>query len=168
MHANLSVAMGGRVAEEIIFGRDKVSSGASGDIQQATRLAKAMVTKWGMSDKLGPLQYEETQEGYLGYGGSMRTMMSDETAKLIDAEVRLLVEGGYKRATQILKKNEAKLHLLAKALLEFETLTGEEIKQLLDTGKIDRPETPSGPSVIRPLQGASVPKAGKRFAGAPA
>jgi cell division protease FtsH len=168
MHANLSVAMGGRVAEELIFGRDKVSSGASGDIQQATRLAKAMVTKWGMSDKLGPLQYEETQEGYLGYGGSMRTMMSDETAKLIDAEIKLLVETGHKRATTILKKNEQKLHLLAQALLEFETLTGDEIKELLDTGKLDRPETPSGPSLVRPLQGASVPKAGKRFAGAAA
>ena len=166
MHANLSVAMGGRVAEEIIFGHDKVSSGASGDIQQATRLAKAMVTKWGMSDKLGPLQYEESQEGYLGYGGSQRTMMSDETAKLIDKEIRQLVEGGYKRATDILKKDEDKLHLLANALLEFETLTGDEIKQLLDTGKLDRPEKPVGPTVVRPLQGASVPKAGKRFAGA--
>ena len=83
MHANLSVAMGGRVAEEVIFGYDKVSSGASSDIQYATGLARNMVTKWGMSDKLGPLQYEESQEGYLGMGGTQRLMMSDDTARLI-------------------------------------------------------------------------------------
>jgi cell division protease FtsH len=79
--------MGGRVAEEIIFGYDKVSSGASSDIQYATSLARSMVTKWGMSDKLGPLQYEDSQEGYLGMGGTQRTMMSDETNKLIDSEI---------------------------------------------------------------------------------
>jgi cell division protease FtsH len=88
MHANLSVSMGGRVAEEIIFGYDKVSSGASGDIQYATGLARSMVTKWGMSDKLGPLQYEDQQEGYLGMGGSQRLFVSDETNKLIDSEIR--------------------------------------------------------------------------------
>src|SRR5215204_5667853 len=85
MHANLAVSMGGRVAEEVIFGHDKVSSGASSDISYATGLARDMVTRWGMSDKLGPLQYEDQQEGYLGYGGQQRTMMSDETNKLIDS-----------------------------------------------------------------------------------
>ncbi|MEQ1640056.1 MAG: ATP-dependent zinc metalloprotease FtsH, partial [Novosphingobium sp.] len=144
MHAHLSVGMGGRVAEELIFGHDKVSSGASSDIQQATSLARKMVTRWGMSEKLGPLQYEETQEGYLGYGGSQRTMQSAETNKLIDAEIRALVEGGHKRATDILKKNIKQLHLLAGALLEYETLTGDEIDELLKTGKIDRPSEPSG------------------------
>ncbi|NCU11671.1 MAG: ATP-dependent zinc metalloprotease FtsH, partial [Sphingomonadaceae bacterium] len=168
MHAQLAVAMGGRVAEEIIFGHDKVSSGASSDIQHATSLARSMVTRWGMSDKLGPLQYEETQEGYLGYGGSARTMQSAETNKLIDAEIRALVEGGHKRATKILKDNEDQLHLLAKALLEYETLTGDEITELLQNGKIDRPADPVGPAALPPLQGSAVPKAGKRFAGAPA
>ena len=168
MHAQLAVAMGGRVAEEIIFGHDKVSSGASSDIQHATSLARSMVTRWGMSDKLGPLQYEETQEGYLGYGGSARTMQSAETNKLIDAEIRALVEGGHKRATKILKDNEEQLHLLAKALLDYETLTGEEITELLQNGKIDRPADPVGPAALPPLQGSAVPKAGKRFAGAPA
>jgi len=168
MHAQLAVAMGGRVAEEIIFGHDKVSSGASSDIQHATSLARSMVTRWGMSDKLGPLQYEETQEGYLGYGGSARTMMSAETNKLIDAEIRALVEGGHKRATKILKDNEEQLHLLAKALLDYETLTGEEITELLQNGKIDRPADPVGTAALPPLQGSAVPKAGKRFAGAPA
>ncbi|HCH93974.1 MAG TPA: cell division protein FtsH, partial [Erythrobacter sp.] len=113
MHANLAVAMGGRVAEEIIFGHDKVSSGASGDIQYATDLARNMVTKWGMSDKLGPLQYEESQEGYLGMGQTARTMGGAETNKLIDAEIKELVEGGLKRAQDILSEQEDKLHLLA-------------------------------------------------------
>ena len=165
MHANLSVSMGGRVAEEIIFGHDKVSSGASSDIQYATGLARNMVTKWGMSDKLGPLQYEEQQEGYLGMGGSARLFASDETNKLIDSEIRGLVDGAHGRATDILKQFEDKLHLLANALLEFETLTGDEIKALLDSGRLDRPEAPRGPSTTVPVRGSAVPKAGKRFSG---
>jgi cell division protease FtsH len=165
MHANLAVSMGGRVAEEIIFGYDKVSSGASSDIHYATDLARNMVTKWGMSDKLGPLQYEEQQEGYLGMGGSQRTFMADETNKLIDAEIKDLVETAHKRATDILKTQEDKLHLLAQALLEYETLTGDEIKQLLESGKVDRPDEPRGPAITRPSQGSAIPKAGKRFSG---
>jgi len=165
MHANLSVSMGGRVAEELIFGHDKVSSGASSDIQYATGLARNMVTKWGMSDKLGPLQYEEQQEGYLGMGGSHRMFGSDETNKLIDSEIRGLVDGAHARATEILKGNEEKLHLLAQALLEYETLSGEEIKTLLENGQIDRPGQPTG--VIRPAaaQGSAVPRAGRKFGG---
>ncbi|QUL39504.1 ATP-dependent zinc metalloprotease FtsH [Erythrobacter sp. JK5] len=166
MHANLAVAMGGRVAEEIIFGHDKVSSGASGDIQYATDLARNMVTKWGMSDKLGPLQYEASQEGYLGMGQTARTMAGAETNKLIDAEIKELVETGLKRATEVLTKQEDKLHLLAQALLEYETLTGDEITQLLDTGKIDRPDEPRGPAIVQPAHGSAIPKAGKRFGGA--
>ena len=166
MHANLSVSMGGRVAEELIFGHDKVSSGASSDIQYATGLARNMVTKWGMSDKLGPLQYEEQSESYLGYGGTQRLFASDETNKLIDKEIRGLVDGAHKRATDILKANEAKLHLLAQTLLEFETLSGEEIAQLLADGKLDRPDAPSGPAALQPVQGSSIPRSGKRFAGA--
>ncbi|MDE2435947.1 MAG: ATP-dependent zinc metalloprotease FtsH [Sphingomonadales bacterium] len=166
MHAQLAVAMGGRVAEEIIFGHEKVSSGASSDIQQATSLARNMVTKWGMSDKLGPLQYEEQSEGYLGYGASARTMQSAETNKLIDAEIRGLVEGGHKRAIAILKGNEDKLHLLAKALLEYETLTGDEINGLIKDGKIDRPDQPAGALRAAPVRGSAIPKAGKRFADA--
>ncbi len=165
MHANLSVSMGGRVAEEIIFGYDKVSSGASSDIHYATDLARNMVTKWGMSDKLGPLQYEEQHEGYLGMSGSQRTFQSDETNKLIDAEIKGLVEGAHKRASDILKTQEDKLHLLAQALLEYETLTGDEIKVLLETGKVDRPDEPNGPIINRPTRGSAVPKAGKRFTG---
>jgi len=165
MHANLAVSMGGRVAEEIIFGHDKVSSGASSDIQYATSLARNMVTKWGMSDKLGPLQYEDQQEGYLGMGGSQRTMASNETNRLIDAEIRGLVEGAHSRATQLLTDYEDQLQLLAQALLEYETLTGDEIKQLLADGRIDRPDQPSGPISVQPVRGSAIPKAGKRFGG---
>ncbi len=124
-----------------------------------------MVTKWGMSDKLGPLQYEEQQEGYLGMGGSHRLFASDETNKVIDTEIRDLVDGAHARATEILKTNEEKLHLLANALLEFETLTGDEIKELLDSGRIDRPEAPRGAAASAPVRGSAVPKAGKRYAG---
>jgi len=165
MHANLAVSMGGRVAEELIFGHDKVSSGAASDIHYATDLARNMVTKWGMSDKLGPLQYEDQYEGYIGMGGAQRTMMSDETNKLIDSEIRNLVEGAHERAKKILKEQEDKLHLLANAMLEYETLTGDDIQELLDTGKLDRPSEPSGPSTTAPVRGSSIPKAGKRFSG---
>lgn len=163
MHANLSVSMGGRVAEELIFGYDKVSSGASSDIQYATDLARNMVTKWGMSDKLGPLQYEATQEGYLGMGQTSRTMGSNETNKLIDAEIRALVDGAHEQAKKILNENEKELHLLAEAMLEYETLSGDDITQLLKTGKIDREDKPKGPAIVVPTHGSSIPKAGKRF-----
>jgi len=165
MHANLSVSMGGRVAEELVFGHDKVSSGASSDISYATNLARNMVTKWGMSDKLGPLQYEDAYDGYLGMGGTQRTMMSDETNKLIDSEIRGLVDGAHAKAKAVLTDHREQLELLAQALLEYETLTGDEIKQLLDEGKIDRPERPDA-QVARPAGGSAVPKAGKRFGGA--
>ncbi len=161
MHANLAVSMGGRVAEELVFGHDKVSSGASGDIQYATSLARDMVTQWGMSEELGPLQYEEKQDGYLGYGMTQRAAMSDETAKKIDAEIRKLVEGGYHKATAILKKHRKQLDLLAEALLEFETLSGDEIKQLLENGKFERDGAKTAKPVNVPVIGTAIPKAGR-------
>ncbi len=162
MHANLSVSMGGRVAEELIFGYDKVSSGASSDIQYATSLARDMVTQWGMSDAMGPLQYEERQEGYLGYGMSQRSAMSDETARKIDAEIRKLLEGGHKRATELLTMHNEQLHLLANALLEFETLSGDEIKQLLESGKFERDDGKVVKPSSIPTVGTAIPKAGRR------
>jgi cell division protease FtsH len=161
MHANLSVSMGGRVAEELIFGYDKVSSGASSDIQYATSLARDMVTQWGMSDAMGPLQYEERQEGYLGYGMSQRSAMSDETAQKIDAEIRKLVEGGHKRATELLTTHNEQLHLLANALLEFETLSGDEINQLLESGKFERDDGKVVKPSSIPTVGTAIPKAGR-------
>ena len=163
MYADLASVMGGRVAEELVFGYDKVSSGASGDIQQATRLARAMVMRWGMSDKLGPLLYEETQDSYLGYTQSQQFSMSDQTAQLLDAEIRALIDGGYMQATKLLKKHIKKLHLLAESLLEYETLTGDEINALLKDGT--QPERPD-PAVVAgerpPAAGTSIPKAGRR------
>jgi len=132
MHENLAIAMGGRVAEELIFGYDQVTSGASSDIQMATSLAKNMVTKWGLSDKLGPLLYgEDEQEVFLGRSMTQHQSMSDDTSKLIDAEVRRFVDDAYDRAKKILTDNIDELHKLAEAALEYETLSGDEIDKIL-------------------------------------
>ncbi|MCM8557691.1 ATP-dependent zinc metalloprotease FtsH [Sphingomicrobium sediminis] len=157
MHANMAVAMGGRVAEELIFGYEKVSSGASGDIQYATKLARDMVTQWGMSDEMGPVQYEEQQgETFLGYSQSQGMNVSAETAQKIDKEIRRLIDQGYDRAKQVLTDYNEELETLAQALLEYETLSGEEIKLILDGGEIDR-GGPKGPVI--PTAGSSIPKA---------
>jgi cell division protease FtsH len=157
MYANLAVSMGGRVAEEVVFGYDKVSSGASSDISYATGLARDMVTRWGMSDALGPLQYAEAdEEVFLGYSVNRQKNMSNETAQAIDKEIRRIVEQGYDRAKLLLKEHRGELETLAQALLEYETLSGDEIKTLLDGGKIDR-GTSSKPSL--PTAGSSIPKA---------
>ena len=132
LHADISVAMGGRVAEEYIFGYDKVTTGASSDIQQATKMAKAMVTEWGMSDKIGPLFHSSNnEEVFLGHSVTKQQNMSEETSKLIDAEIKEIVESGYSTAKNILKKHKKQLVVLAEGLLEFETLSGKEIKALL-------------------------------------
>ena len=124
MYANLAVSMGGRVAEEVIFGYDKVSSGASSDISYATGLARDMVTRWGMSDALGPLQYAEAdEEVFLGYSVNRQKNMSNETAQAIDKEIRRIVEQGYDRAKTLLDEHRDELETLAKALLEYETLS---------------------------------------------
>ncbi|WP_293872642.1 MULTISPECIES: ATP-dependent zinc metalloprotease FtsH [unclassified Sphingomonas] len=158
MYANLAVAMGGRVAEEIIFGYDKVSSGASGDIQYATGLARDMVTKWGMSDKVGPVEYAQPEgESFLGYSSSQPVRMSNATAQLIDDEIKGIVEGGLTRAKQLLTEHVDQLHLLAGALLEYETLSGDEIKKLIAGEEIGRPD-PSGPKSSVPRAGTSIPK----------
>jgi cell division protease FtsH len=166
MHANLAVAMGGRVAEEIIFGYEKVSSGASGDIQMATGLARDMVTRWGMSDKLGPLQYAEAdEEVFLGYSMNRQRQMSDETTRTIDAEIRRIVDEGYDRAKQVLTDNVDQLHSLASALLEYETLSGDEIKKLMAGEPLDRP-TDGGYRPVAPASiGSSIPKSGRRSGG---
>ena len=141
MHANLAIAMGGRVAEELIFGYDKVTSGASGDIQMATNLARNMVTRWGLSDKLGPLMYGENEdEVFLGRSVTRHQNISDETARLIDAEIRRFVEEGYQRAREILTTHLDQLHKLTEVLLEYETLSGDEISKVLAGENIRREE----------------------------
>jgi cell division protease FtsH len=157
MYANLAVAMGGRVAEEVIFGYDKVSSGASSDIQYATGLARDMVTRWGMSDELGPLQYAEAEEEvFLGYSVNRQRNMSNETAQAIDKEIRRIVDQGYDRARTLLTDYVDQLHCLAKALLEYETLSGEEIKKVLDGETIDRGGNSTAKPTV-PTAGTSIP-----------
>ena len=133
-YADLAVAMGGRVAEEEIFGYEKVTSGASADIKMATGLARAMATEWGMSDKLGPLLYGDAQdEVFLGRSMMQRnTHMSNDTQKTVDEEVKRFVEEGYQTAQKVIRENIDDLHTIAKALLEYETLTGDEIRGLMD------------------------------------
>ena len=137
MKAKLSMMFGGRVAEEIIFGKDNITSGASNDILQATQKARSMVVEWGMSDVLGPLRYSENEEDvFLGRSVTQRKSMSDETAKLIDIEIRNLIDEAENHARKILKKHIKHLHNLAKCLLEFETLSGEDVDQLIKKGKL--------------------------------
>jgi cell division protease FtsH len=158
MTSRLAIMMGGRVAEELVFGHEKVTSGAASDIEQATKLARMMVTRWGLSDALGTVAYGENQdEVFLGYQVARQQNVSEETSRKIDAEIRRLVEAGYDEAQKVLTEKRADLEALAKGLLEFETLTGDEIKDLLG-GK-----RPSRESVIEPAvpRSSAVPTAGK-------
>ena len=156
MYADLAIAMGGRVAEEIIFGHDKVSSGASSDIKYITALARAMVSEWGMSDKLGPLFYgSDNHDAYAGAGNGK---VSSKTAALIDEEVRIIVEGAHAKANEILTEHIDELHLIAKNLLEYETLSGSEIKSLINGEPIDR----SGSGNVKLATKTSVPSSRKR------
>jgi cell division protease FtsH len=128
MTSRLAIMMGGRVAEELIFGKEKITSGASSDIQAATGLARNMVTRWGYSDQLGLVAYGDNQEEvFLGHSVSRTQNVSEATANIIDAEVKRLVQTGYDDAKRILTEKLEDLHTLAKALLEYETLSGDEI-----------------------------------------
>lgn len=158
LEADLAVAMGGRIAEEIIFGAENVTTGASSDIHMATNIARRMVTEWGMSDKLGFLRYSGDQEEvFLGHSVSQTKTMSDNTASLVDSEVRRIVDAAYVRATKTLNDKLADLHTLAKALLEYELLSGEEIKALLRGEPLLRDKDMDGPA---PEIRSSVPKGG--------
>jgi cell division protease FtsH len=158
MTSRIAIMMGGRVAEEMIFGHDKVTSGAQSDIEQATRLARMMVTRWGFSEELGAVAYGENQdEVFLGMSVARQQNVSEATAQKIDGEIRRLVEAGHQEARVILEAKRADLETLAKGLLEFETLTGDEIKDLL-AGK-----RPVRESIIEPStpRSSAVPPAGK-------
>ena len=133
LHAQMAIAMGGRVAEELIFGDDKVTTGAVSDIEQATKRARAMVMRAGLSKDLGPVAYGENEEEvFLGRSVARQQNMSEETAKKVDAEIRKFVEKGYDRARKVLTEKIDDLHKLAKALLTYETLSGEEIVNIID------------------------------------
>jgi cell division protease FtsH len=161
MLADLAVAFGGRLAEELVFGHEKVTTGAQSDIEQATRMARAMVTRFGMSDKLGPIAYAENQEEvFLGHSVSRTQNISEATAQTIDAEIHRIIDEAYNRAKQILTDHADDLNVLARGLLEYETLTGDEIVALLKG--IPPVRTPYEDPVTPPRDaGTSVPVAGK-------
>ena len=142
LYNSLAILMGGRCAEEICLG--EMTTGAGNDIERATEMARKMVCEWGMSEKMGPLSYGSKEEQvFLGRDFSNQKNFSDQTAKLIDQEVKTLVMGGYSRATELLQKNRDVLENLAQALLERETLNAEEVKNIID-GKIDSDLDSSG------------------------
>ena len=164
IEANLVVAMGGRVAELTIFGPEKVTTGASNDIMQATDLARKMVTEWGMSDKLGPLRYNDNQEEvFLGHAVTQTKNVSEATAKVIDEEIRRIVDEADVKCREIIKEHVDELHAIANGLLEYETLTGEDIAALMRGETIVRPsaddddETESGARSSVPSSGAVKP-----------
>ncbi|MCA3668982.1 MAG: ATP-dependent zinc metalloprotease FtsH, partial [Methylobacterium sp.] len=162
--ARLAMLFGGREAEITTFGPEKVTSGASGDIQMATQLARSMVMEWGMSERLGRVRYASNQqEVFLGHSVAQTTNMSDETAKLIDQEVRKLIEDGETTARKIIKENKDDFEAVAQALLEFETLTGDELRDLMKGKRPDR-QDPDEPKTPR---GSAVPSTGKHKPQAP-
>jgi len=139
LESSICSLFGGRLAEEIIFGVDKVTTGASNDIQRTTELARNMVTKWGLSERLGPMTYsEEEGEIFLGHSVSQHKTVSDETSHIIDEEIRAIVDKNYKRAKVILSENVDKLHAMCDALMKFETIDSDQIKDIMD-GKDPRP-----------------------------
>ena len=159
MTSRLAIIMAGRVAEELVFGKEKVTSGAASDIEQGTKLARMMVTRWGLSDALGPVAYGDNgDEVFLGYQVSRQQSVSEETNRKIDSEVRKLVETGLEEARVILTEKRADLEVLARGLLEFETLTGDEIKDLINGIR------PNREVVIEPVtpRSSAVPPAGKQ------
>jgi len=158
MTSRLAIMMGGRVAEELVFGTEKVTSGAASDIEQATKLARMMVTRWGLSEALGTVAYGENQEEvFLGYSVARQQNISEATVQKIDAEIKRLVEAGYGEARQILQDKRADLEVLAKGLLEYETLSGDEIKDLL----LGKPPVREGLSEPVAPRTSAVPPTGK-------
>jgi cell division protease FtsH len=139
LESAIATLFGGRIAEELIFGPESVTTGASNDIERATELARNMVTKWGLSDKLGPLTYsEETGEVFLGRSVTQHKQVSDVTAHAIDEEVRRVIEGNYQRARQVLTTSLEKLHAMAEALMKYETIDEEQLKDIM-AGKTPKP-----------------------------
>jgi len=160
MKARIAMAMGGRVAEELKFGKEKVTSGAQSDIEHATKIARAMVTQYGLSEKLGPIAYAEDEgEVFLGQSIARTKSISSDTAKLIEEEIRRFVTEGYDRARQVLTDRNADWERLAQALLEYETLTGDEINAILRGEKVVRKEPTDIGDMAPP---SSVPTAGSR------
>ena len=153
LESQISSLFGGRIAEELIFGGEAVTTGASNDIMRATDIARSMVTKWGLSDRMGPLSYgEEEEEVFLGRSVTQHKGLSDDTAHAIDEEIRAFIDRNYERAESILKDNIDKLHAMASALMKYETIDSDQIKDIME-GRDPRPPSgwdddsqPGGPS----------------------
>ena len=142
LESQLASLFGGRVAEELIYGKAKVTTGASNDIERATSIARSMVSKWGLSDALGPLSYDENEdEVFLGRQVTQHKNVSDETHRVIDKEVRKIIDNAYARARDILNENDRQLHLMADALIHYETIDAHQIDQIMNG---DEPDPPSG------------------------
>ena len=157
MLSRLVIMMGGRVAEELKFGYNAVTSGASSDIAAATNLARSMVTEWGMSDVLGPVLYAENSgEVFLGKSVTQNKNVSEETARLVDSEIKRLVTEGYEKAKKLLQEKEKEWEMLAQALIEYETLTGDEIKKVIAGEKLDKSD--EGPVSEEKRTHSSVPE----------
>ena len=158
--AAFATLFGGRVAEELVFGADAVTTGASNDIERATELARNMVTRWGLSDRLGPQTYsEESGEVFLGRSVTQHKQVSDVTAHVIDEEVRRVIDSNYQRAYKILQGNMDKLQTMSEALIKYETIDEEQIRDIME-GRVPRPPrdwddntptlTPRGPTPDKP------------------
>ncbi len=161
MTSRLAIMMGGRVAEELTFGADNVTSGAQSDIDQATKLARAMITQWGYSKELGMVSYGDNQEEvFLGHSVARTQNVSEETARKIDSEIKRLVDDGYKTARTILTKKKKDLEALAQGLLEYETLSGDEITDLLNGKPPSRDDDDNAKPKAKP--GSSVPVTKKK------
>lgn len=157
MLSRLVIMMGGRVAEELKFGYNAVTSGASSDIAAATNLARSMVTEWGMSDLLGPILYAENSgEVFLGKSVTQNKNVSEETARLVDSEIKRLVTEGHDNAKKLLQEKEKEWELLAQALIEYETLTGDEIKKVVAGEKLDKSD--EGPVSEEKRTHSSIPE----------
>jgi cell division protease FtsH len=155
----IAMAFGGRVAEQIVYGREHLNTGASSDITQATNIARRMVTEWGMSEKLGPLLYNENQqEVFLGHAITQRQNMSEDTARLIDEEVRRIVVAGEQKAWEVLTAHRTQLEAITMALMEYETINGDEVATLMRGEKIVRRSDDEGTK--GPI-GSAVPASGK-------
>ena len=174
LESQIASLFGGRIAEELIFGPEHVTTGASNDIQRATEIARNMVTRWGLSEKLGPLTYgEEEGEVFLGHSVTQHKNVSDETAHIIDEEIRAIIDRNYARAQNILNEKMDRLHMMAEALIKYETIDQDQIADIMN-GREPRPpahwddsEPPRGSAGVE-AEGARDKKPGEGTIGGPA
>ena len=157
LESQISSLFGGRIAEELIFGSDSVTTGASNDIERATDIARNMVTKWGLSEKLGPLAYSEDEgEVFLGRSVTQHKNLADDTARVIDEEIREVIDRNYQNAVQILKDNEDILHSMSEALIKYETIDTDQIGQLMERKEVSPPkdwdDSDNGTSAPKPTK----------------